>query len=109
MRYKTGFYLQYLEMNSYEIPPCQYKIKIYSNFLWNCGLKTEMKINSKQPVVRLEDTLVLNDYEWLSSGQEPLPNFIWETFLIYWMIIFPYNFITTEGRDIWLDFLTFSN
>ena len=48
---KTAIYIQDRYMNSYELPPCYSKRKIYRTFLWNCGQIKQTKSYIKQPMV----------------------------------------------------------
>ena len=65
----------------------------------------EIKSKSKTSTVKLEDLPVRTDYEWLSSGKEPLPACGWESFQIHWMRNFPNIFIIPKGIDILTYFL----
>ena len=96
-------------MYSYEIPMWYSKIIIYSILLHNCGWIMEIKSNSKQLMVKLEDILVITDDECLSSGQENLPIYIWENLQMHWPKNFSNLYISTKGRDICEDFMIFSN
>ena len=51
-------------------------------------------------MVKLDGLLLRNDYKWLSYGQEPLPIFSWEKFLIHCLRHFTNIYIRTKGRDI---------
>ena len=44
----------------------------------------KLKSKSKQSMVKLDDVLVKTDDYLLSSGQWPLPVYIWETLRMHW-------------------------